>query len=193
MEKIDILLGTFVASVGGNGLADSVMNKFTANTGVNEVSFDISTAPLWYFIFNKPDSGAKYFNARDNIRILSYGIWLPHGFTSGKIPLRMQLDRVKTVQAGGTLVESIPELRDSNALVSNVIFPFANFETALDVYSEFPAQTTVAATNPTKYLIRGLITAGDVSMLNAASASNGQVYCPVPFIKVLHTSEMTVA
>lgn len=185
-EKISLLVGKFMANVGGNGAASSNQNTFTVNTAVNEVAIDTATVPAWYFIF-QAGAFAYNFAARDNIRLLSAGIYLPHGFSVGKTPLKMQISRYATMQNLTFVRTYIAELSGSGT-DSFIEMPFANYEFALDCFCPYPDQSSNPADNCIKYLIECQINAGDVSMFGAPAGSNGQVYTPIPFMKVLHTN-----
>lgn len=192
--KIDLLIGQFVANEGGNPAVINNRNRFTVNTGVNTVNIDTATAPVWNFTFLKPyGTLPRFFSARDNIRVLSMGVMLPYGFEIGDTPITMSINKLCTYnKIGAPASQPFNEFLDYDGGDSTFSFPFANYEFATDIISEFFAQDPNPAISITSYAITCKILSGNINMVGVNSSLNGQVITPIPFMKVLHTIPVSV-
>lgn len=187
---INILYGKFLANEAGNPAVVNNRNKFTVNTGVNTVNFDTSTGPTWNFTFCKDGALGgnpfRFFRGRDQIRVLSFGIILPHGLQLGDTPLLFGIG--KSMYTGAAFSQNVLFTEFSDASANSVIeVPFTNYEIALDVVSPYQNQNIGTPNFQMWYSIFGWVASGNISMVGVNSSLNGQVLTPVPFIKVMHS------
>jgi len=173
---VDILIGKFVANVAGNPAAVTTRNTFTPNNAVNEVSIDVAAA-AWRFIFCKVGAPFYRFNDADNLTILSAGIAFPYHFIRSTTELRIKID---------FYANATPYTNGQLSQDGELQFPYSDAEMSLGIL--VPKPTIPAVVGP--YSMRGIMTAGAVSMIGSPAALNGVVQYPIPFMKVMHTLSM---
>jgi len=142
--------------------------------------------------------GAVYgkFQKRDNIRLLTAGFYIPESFT-----LSSQWDgqvspahKVSTSIAANELMINVLKSDNSTSVplpglgARGVIgLPFANYETAFDIFSDMSKPAIVPLLADNEYFLTAQLFLADVSMIGVPTLLNGQVIRIVPFIKILHT------
>lgn len=181
-ERIDLMVGQI------RGGFPSAYNSVTVNAAVNVVRFDVLAAP-WDWIFVQPITGASRFVGRDNFRILSYGLLMPHGLSVanvGESPVGVGVVgqtsmRIRAGFFGGAQYELSAFL--------HMTLPWGDYEVAADIFSDWQPGT-VTRTDSMQLHCR--LTEGVVSMVGVNAAIDTLTLYPIPFIKVLHTSALVV-
>jgi len=163
--------------------------SFVVNTAVADVTL---TAPVAVFpvlrAANDPAAGKfPYFQRRDNIRVLSVGLFLPYQFTVSTQCVHVDLS---WEDVAGNLYPVFTDFANQSGLW----VPWENYEMQVDRFAPFP--TTAA----TKCRLLGILKDGAsgpandrlrVSMLNVPAALNGTTQYARLFVKVAHTLFMT--
>lgn len=177
MAIIDILYGEFVANIGYNPAVLTDDNSLTVDNTFTHVDIENLLPPnSFVMVFKQYVTGYYYFQAKDNINILSCGIFMPFHFVPGyKIP-KLGL---YTTNASELDWYNINEF-DSN----NSVFPLPsfNYELSLNIFVRAPYSVDYCL---------GSRVSGDASMIGVpASLNSGTLVYPIPYIKILHTLPM---
>ena len=182
-EIIDTLFVT-----GNDGLVGAAYEnryKFVANTAVDLVPITASVAPVHPNLRSPNMVGSpQYFQAKDNLRILSVGVLFPYSFGLATTPISMALnwyapgpiDRGRVLEFGA---------------YGSFWIPFENYEFSIDMLAQY-APNTSAKCGLSALLFTG---AGSdtnlmVSMVGCPAGLNTKSFYIAPFVKVLHNLPM---
>lgn len=149
------------------------------------------------------------FQERDNIQILSVGIYVPETFASadttpgGTYPMANNaMTLVITNSAANHPVAYMPGICSAGGVIQ---VPFINYEMAFDAYcniadlakgtvylpeTPFTSQTTYDILANNYFYVSCFLTMNDISMIGVPAALNGTRIKVVPFIKIVHTLDL---
>lgn len=164
--------------------------SFTVNTAVASVGLPAGPAVPRLRSANNPALGDRYahFSARDNIRLLSCGLWLPYSFGLSVVPVRVLL-----YWTDPTGVPLLPVL-GPDATNTALWLPDAGYELALDRFAAYPAALGARAGLVAILMDVGAAAADrlGISQFNTPALLNATVQPVVFWAKIMHSLSMVV-